>query len=77
MSNSPGWWADRHRNRLIVGIRGATEALRDEARRKARQNGYTGLSDLTVQFWQWYLGRPGAKLPVPPEKEQDGAKQAS
>lgn len=55
---------DRHRNKLVVGIRGADEQLRDDARHAAQAAGHD-LSSITVAFWRWLAGRPGAEPPAP------------
>lgn len=59
--------SDRHRNKLVVGIRGADEQLRDEARDAAKAAGYTGLSDFTIRSWQWLARRPGSHEPRRPK----------
>ena len=52
--------ADRHKNPLVVGIRGADERLRDEARAAAVAAGYPDLSAATVAYWSWLTRRSGA-----------------
>lgn len=58
---------DRHKNKLVVGVRNSSQELRDAARGAAIAAGYTGgLSQITVAFWRWYAGEPGAQLPERP-----------
>jgi hypothetical protein len=60
--------SDRHKNKLVVGIRGADEELRDAARDAAAKTGHD-LSSITVAFWRWLAGKPGAELPERPAAE--------
>lgn len=53
---------DRHRNKLVVGVRGADPQLRDDARTAAKASGHD-LSSITVAFWRWLAGRPEAEAP--------------
>jgi len=59
--------SDRHRNKLVVGIRGADEQLRDAARTAAKAAGYAGLSDATLAHWRWLARQPGAADPRRPD----------
>ncbi len=57
---------DRHRNKLIVGVRGCTPEVRDAARTAAAATGLGGgLSEATVLYWRWLAGED-VTLPVPP-----------
>jgi hypothetical protein len=57
---------DRHKNKLIVGVRGATPEIRDAARAAAAATGLSGgLSEATVLYWRWLAGEE-VTLPVPP-----------
>lgn len=58
---------DRHRNKLVVGVRGADEALKKDALAAAVAAGYRDLSDATVSAWRWLARRPGAEAPRRPE----------
>jgi hypothetical protein len=67
--------ADRHKNPLVVGIRGADERLRDEARAAAVAAGYPDLSAATVAYWSWLTRRSGATSPRRPEAPAAVARQ--
>ena len=66
---------DRHRNPLVVGIRGADAGLREEARAAAVAAGYPDLSAATVAYWCWLTRRAGADPPRRPEAPADVARQ--
>ena len=67
--------ADRHKNALVVGIRGADEDLRDGARAAAVAAGYPDLSAATVAYWCWLTRRAGAASPRRPEAPAVVARQ--
>lgn len=66
---------DRHRNKLVVGIRGADEGLKRDALAAAVAAGYKDLSDATVCAWRWLAHRPGAETPRRPEVNEAAAQQ--
>lgn len=60
--------AHKHKQRVLRGIDDDLAAQFDAATRTAGSD----RSAVTRQFWEWYVGRPGAELPVrPPWTEAD------
>jgi hypothetical protein len=57
----------RHRNKQRV-LRGIDDALCDDFDDATRTAG-SDRSNVTRQFWEWYVGRPGAELPKRPTPE--------
>ncbi|MFD5419486.1 hypothetical protein ACFWJT_15855 [Streptomyces sp. NPDC127069] len=53
--------AHKHKQRVI---RGTDDQLWEDLN-KATIHAGTDRSAVTRQFWEWYVGRPGAKLPRP------------
>lgn len=53
--------AHKHKQRVI---RGAEDQLWDDLNTATIKAG-TDRSAVTRQFWEWYVGRPGAVLPQP------------
>jgi hypothetical protein len=60
---------DRHKNKHIVGVRGASKELADAVRDRAKFSSHGDLSALTVRFWRWYLREDGVTLPKRPPRE--------
>ncbi|WP_435279314.1 hypothetical protein [Streptomyces sp. 1222.5] len=54
--------AHKHRQRVI---RGADDQLWEDLD-AATQTAGTDRSAVTRQFWEWYVGRPGARTPERP-----------
>jgi hypothetical protein len=60
--------AHKHKQRVLRGIDDDLAAQFDAATRAADSD----RSAVTRQFWEWYVGRPGAELPIrPPWEEAD------
>lgn len=65
---------DRHKNKHVVGVRGASKELAEAVRARAQTAGHGDLSALTVRFWRWYLREEGVTLPVrPPQQDTSEA----
>lgn len=56
--------ANQHRHRQRV-LRGIDDDLADDFDKAARNSG-SDRSSVTRAFWEWFVGRPGAKLPERP-----------
>ncbi len=59
----------RHKHKQRV-IRGAPDDLWDDLDTATKTAG-TDRSAVTRQFWEWYVGRPGARLPERPVSSED------
>lgn len=57
----------RHRHKQRV-LRGIDDQLADDFDTATRAAG-SDRSRITRQFWEWYVGRPGAELPKRPAPE--------
>jgi predicted Ser/Thr protein kinase len=55
----------RHKQRVLRGIDDTLVADFDSATRRAGSD----RSGITRQLWEWYVGRPGVKLPERPDPE--------
>lgn len=53
----------KHKQRVLRGIDDALAADFDTATRAAGSD----RSNITRQFWEWYIERPGAELPERPQ----------
>ncbi|MFF9309934.1 hypothetical protein ACF1BS_03395 [Streptomyces sp. NPDC014748] len=62
----------KHRQRVI---RGAPDDLWEDLDTATKAAG-TDRSAVTRQFWEWYVQRPGATVPQPPEVTVHQAKEA-
>lgn len=58
----------KHKQRVLRGIDDELTADFDAA---AKRSG-SDRSNITREFWEWYVGRPGAKLPERPEPSEGG-----
>lgn len=67
--------SDRHRNPYVVGIRGASKDLRDEAAVAAVAVGYPDLSAATVAYWRWLAHYPETDEPRRPQEPAVVARQ--
>ncbi|MFI1889829.1 hypothetical protein [Streptomyces jumonjinensis] len=61
--------ANQHKEKLR-GIRGINDDLWADLDRTAKAAGHDR-SSLTRELWQWYVGRPGAKLPERPASNKE------
>jgi len=59
----------RHKHKQRV-IRGADDQLWDDLDTATRAAG-TDRSAVTRQFWEWYVRRPGSKLPERPVSSKE------
>lgn len=59
--------AHKHRQRVI---RGADDQLWEDLDTATKAAG-TDRSAITRQFWEWYVGRPEARLPVRPQTAEE------
>jgi metal-responsive CopG/Arc/MetJ family transcriptional regulator len=53
----------KHKQRVLRGI---DDDLAEDFDKAARNSG-SDRSAVTRQLWEWYVGRPGAKLPERPD----------
>lgn len=59
--------AHKHRQRVI---RGAPDDLWDDLDTAAKASG-SDRSAVTREFWEWYVGRPGASAPQRPQRSEE------
>ena len=67
--------SDRHLNPNVIGIRGATKQLGEDARKAAKAAGYPSLSAAGVGWLEWLARYPGAAEPRRPQEPADVARQ--